>query len=218
MNTESKSRWSLGLTLLAALAMGCSHHSATAPEAAAPVVAVPPPPPAPAVGDVMAVTNIPSVGAPAPDFTLPSNTGKPISLSDFSGKKIVVLYFYPKAGTPGCTKEACAFRDSLASYDKDDLQVIGISPDPVPAITDFTTNYHLNFPLVADADHSIAEKYGVWQQRIKADGSVHWGVARTTFVIGRDGKILHVFEKVNPDGHDQQVLEWVKANVDLHAS
>jgi thioredoxin-dependent peroxiredoxin len=165
----------------------------------------------------MAVSTIPVVGAPAPDFTLPSNSGKPITLSDFINQKIVVLYFYPKAGTPGCTKEACAFRDSLAAYDKAELAVVGISPDPVPDITQFGVNYHLNFPLVADADHSVAEKYGVWQQKIR-DGVPHWMVARTTFVIGKDGRILHVFEHVNPDGHDQQVLQWVKDNVELRAS
>jgi thioredoxin-dependent peroxiredoxin len=147
-------------------------------------------------------TPILTAGTPAPSFDLPSNRGGRIALADFAGKQIVVLYFYPKADTPGCTKEACGFRDALADYDKSNVAVLGISPDPVDAITHFSDKYHLNFPLLADSDHSVAEKYGVWQGRLK----------RTTFVIGRDGTILHVFENVKPQGHDQEVLNWLKAN------
>ncbi len=158
----------------------------------------------------MEASAIPAVGTPAPGFTLTTNSGKKVSLSDFSGK-IVVLYFYPKAGTPGCTTEACAFRDALAEYDKENIAVLGISPDPVDAIDDFGTKYHLNFPLLSDADHSVAQAYGVWQMRKNGN----YGVARTTFVIGKDGNILHVFEKVKPTGHDQQVLAWIKQNVDV---
>jgi len=108
-----------------------------------------------------------AAGTPAPLFDLPSNRGQQISLADFAGKQIVVLYFYPKADTPGCTKEACGFRDALA-----------------------------------DSDHSVARKYGVWQGKLK----------RTTFVIAKDGTILHVFQNVKPQGHDQEVLAWLKAN------
>ena len=156
-------------------------------------------------------TTIPMTGTAAPSFDLPSSTGKKIKLADFAGKKIVVLYFYPKADTPGCTTEACAFRDALADYDRANVAVLGISPDPVGDVTKFSGKFHLNFPLLADADHAIAEKYGVWQEK-SMYGKKYMGVARTTFVIGRDGKIAHVFEKVKPEGHDQQVLEWLTAN------
>jgi len=143
-----------------------------------------------------------AAGTPAALFDLPSNRGQQISLADFAGKQVVVLYFYPKADTPGCTKEACGFRDALADYDKSNVAVLGISPDPVDAIARFGDKYHLNFPLLADSDHSVAEKYGVWQGKLK----------RTTFVIGKDDTILHVFQDVKPQGHDQEVLAWLKAN------
>jgi thioredoxin-dependent peroxiredoxin len=155
----------------------------------------------------MPSSQIPAVGSDAPAFTLTSSTGQKISLSDYAGKQIVVLYFYPKAFTPGCTKEACAFRDAAADYDKANIAVLGISPDPAETITDFGKQYHLNFPLVADADHSVAVAYGVWHTN---PASGHTGVARTTFVIGKDGKILHVFEKVKPVGHDKEVLTWIQ--------
>jgi peroxiredoxin Q/BCP len=148
-------------------------------------------------------------GAPAPDFDLPSSAGKNIKLSDYKGKQRVVLYFYPKADTPGCTTEACAFRDALADYDQAKVVVLGISPDPVGDVEKFSSKFHLNFPLLADADHAIAEKYGVWQEK-SMYGKKYWGAARTTFVIGPDGKIEHVFEKVKPQGHDQEVLSWIK--------
>src|SRR5687768_14891813 len=106
-----------------------------------------------------------SEGKAAPKFTLPSSTGKTIDLNDFAGKKTVVLYFYPKADTPGCTKEACGFRDALADYDKASVAVLGISPDPAEDVTKFAGKFHLNFPLLADADHAVAEKYGVWGEK-----------------------------------------------------
>src|SRR5436309_760722 len=146
----------------------------------------------------------------APAFKLPSSAGGTISLADFAGKKTVVLYFYPRADTPGCTKEACGFRDSLADYDRARVAVLGISPDPVEDVTKFAEKFHLNFPLLADADHAICDKYGAWQEK-SMYGKKYWGAARTTFVIGKDGKILHVFEKVKPAGHDQEVLAWIKA-------
>src|SRR5256885_7434779 len=107
---------------------------------------------------------VPSVDAIAPKFELPSSTGQSISLDEFKGKKIVVLYFYPRADTPGCTKEACGFRDALAEYEKARVVVLGISPDPVKAVERFAQKFHLNFPLLADEDHSVAERYGVWAQ------------------------------------------------------
>ena len=158
-----------------------------------------------------AQVTIPKVGSPAPAFQLPSSDGRTISLADFKGSKTVVLYFYPKADTPGCTTEACAFRDALADYDKAHVAVLGISPDPIDAVTAFARKFHLNFPLLADADHSIAQQYGVWALK-SMYGKSYWGALRTTFVIDRSGKIAHVFEKVKPDGHDRQVLEWLKAH------
>jgi len=152
-------------------------------------------------------------GKTAPQFSLSSSTGRNISLADFAGKKIVVLYFYPKADTPGCTKEACGFRDALADYDKANIAVLGISPDPVKDVQKFAEKFNLNFPLLADADHSIAEKYGVWQEK-SMYGRKYMGVARTTFVIGKDGKIEHVFEKVKPEGHDREVLGWIRENLE----
>src|SRR4051812_20418947 len=147
----------------------------------------------------------------APKFKLPSSNGDEIDLASFAGKKVVVLYFYPRADTPGCTKEACGFRDALADFDKGNVAVLGISPDPVDDVTAFARKFHLNFPLLADADHAVAEEYGVWQEK-SMYGKKYWGVARTTFVIGKDGKVAHVFEKVKPEDHDRQVIDWITSN------
>jgi peroxiredoxin Q/BCP len=152
------------------------------------------------------------IGKSAPNFKLPSSEGSQIGLSDYKGSQAVVLYFYPRADTPGCTKEACGFRDALADYDKAHVAVLGISPDGQKEVEKFAQKFHLNFPLLADADHLVAEAYGVWQQK-SMYGKKYFGVARTTFIIGTDGKVKHVFEKVKPDGHDQQVLQWIRKNV-----
>lgn len=151
------------------------------------------------------------VGKTAPKFELESSAGKRIKLDDYKGKKTVVLYFYPRADTPGCTKEACGFRDALADYDQANVAVLGISPDEEKDVTKFSGKFHLNFPLLADADHAVADKYGVWQEK-SMYGRKYFGAARTTFVIGKDGKIRHVFERVKPEGHDQEVLNWLRAN------
>jgi len=156
------------------------------------------------------MADLPQPGMPAPDFNLPSSTGTSIGLGDFAGKKTIVLYFYPKADTPGCTKEACGFRDALADYDRAKVAVLGISPDPVKDVEKFAGKFHLNFPLLADADHSVAEQYGVWQEK-SMYGKKYMGVARTTFVIDKAGKIARVFEKVKPEGHDREVLDWIRS-------
>lgn len=150
-------------------------------------------------------------GSVAPAFALPSSTGKTISLNDYKGKQVVVLYFYPRADTPGCTKEACGFRDALADYDSAKVAVLGISPDPEGDVTKFSKKFHLNFPLLADADHAVTEKYGLWVEK-SMYGKTYMGAARTTFVIGKDGKVAKIFEKVKPEGHDQEVLAWLKEN------
>ncbi|HLL90907.1 MAG TPA: thioredoxin-dependent thiol peroxidase [Tepidisphaeraceae bacterium] len=154
-----------------------------------------------------ATTAYPAPGQPAPTFDLPSSTGKPVALSDFAGQT-VVLYFYPRADTPGCTKEACGFRDAIASYQKLSVPVLGISPDPVKDVEKFAKKYDLNFPLLADEDHAVCERYGVWQEK-SMYGKAYMGAARVTFVIGGDGKVRHVFVKVKPEGHDQEVLNWL---------
>jgi peroxiredoxin Q/BCP len=151
---------------------------------------------------------IPGVGQPAPTFKLPSSTGETIDLAALRGKT-VVLYFYPKADTPGCTKEACGFRDAIASYRNLGVPVFGVSPDPVKDVTKFAQKFDLNFPLLADADHAVAERYGVWQEK-SMYGKKYMGVARTTFIIGPDGKVAHVFEKVKPEGHDREVLDVLR--------
>ena len=150
-------------------------------------------------------------GKRAPKFDLESSTGSRIKLDDFAGKQTVVLYFYPKADTPGCTKEACGFRDALADYDKANVAVLGISPDPANRVKKFADKFHLNFPLLADPDHAVAEQYGVWGEK-KFMGRKYLGAHRVTFVIDKEGTVRHVFENVKPVGHDEEVLDWLKDN------
>jgi peroxiredoxin Q/BCP len=157
-------------------------------------------------------SGLPEVGKPAPKFKLPASDGRTIALDEFRGKQIVVVYFYPRADTPGCTTEACAFRDALADYDRARIAVLGISPDPVKDVTRFAEKFHLNFPLLADEDHAVCQRYGVWREK-SMYGRKYWGAARITFVIGSDGKVLHLFEKVKPAGHDREVLDWIRQNV-----
>jgi len=158
------------------------------------------------------MSTIPAIGTKAPAFNLPTSTGKSISLKDYAGKKTIVLFFYPKADTPGCTTEACGFRDATTAYTKANAAVLGISPDPVEDVTKFAQKFHFEFPLIADTDHAIAEKFGVWVEK-NMYGKKYWGVARTTFIIDKTGKIAHVFEKVKPEGHDKEVLTWLKENI-----
>jgi peroxiredoxin Q/BCP len=158
--------------------------------------------------ELMATSEILQAGSDAPKFVLPASTGNSVDLSALFKTKTVVLYFYPRADTPGCTKEACGFRDALADYDKSNVAVLGISPDSPEDVTKFAEKFHLNFPLLADADHHVAEQYGVWQEKSNY-GKTYFGVVRTTFVIDKDGKVAHVFEKVKPEGHDQEVLGWL---------
>jgi thioredoxin-dependent peroxiredoxin len=143
-------------------------------------------------------------GDTAPDFTLPDQEGNPVSLSDLRGKT-VVLYFYPKADTPGCTTQACGVRDHRPDYESANAVVLGVSPDPVKKVAKFDQKYSLGFPLLADEDHAVAESYGVWVQK-SMYGRTYMGNERSTFVIGPDGVIKDVLRKVKPGEHDALVL------------
>lgn len=144
-------------------------------------------------------------GDQAPDFELPSQNGDLIRLSDLQGQ-IVVLFFYPRADTPGCTTQACGVRDRSADYEAAGARVIGISPDEVKDIDKFAGKYDLGFTLLADADHAVAEKYGAWVEK-SMYGRKYMGVARATFIIDPKGKVARVFPKVQPKKHDDLVLK-----------
>ena len=143
-------------------------------------------------------------GDTAPDFELPDQDGQPVRLSDFRGRP-VVLYFYPRADTPGCTTQACGVRDHLPEYEGAGAVVLGVSPDPVAAVKRFHEKQALNFTLLADEDHSVADTYGVWAEK-SMYGKTYWGVQRATFIIGPDGGVAHVIPKVSPKTHDEQAL------------
>jgi peroxiredoxin Q/BCP len=143
-------------------------------------------------------------GEPAPGFTLPDQDGNDVSLSDFAGRT-VVLYFYPKANTSGCTTQACGVRDHRADYEQAGVTVIGVSPDPVKDVKKFHDAQDLNFTLLADADHAVCEAYGTWQEK-SMYGRKYWGATRSTFVIGPDGVVRHVIAKAKPATHDEDVL------------
>jgi peroxiredoxin Q/BCP len=148
-------------------------------------------------------------GGHAPDFALPDQDGRIVKLSDFRGQSVVV-YFYPKADTPGCTVQACGVRDHRADYAKVGSVVLGISPDPVAKVKKFHEKYNLDFPLLADEDHAVAETYGVWVTK-SMYGKSYWGVERTTFVIDSAGKVAKVLRKVKPAEHDDLVLSTLVA-------
>jgi thioredoxin-dependent peroxiredoxin len=144
-------------------------------------------------------------GDPAPDFTLPSSGGGSVSLHDLRGRN-VVLYFYPKDDTSGCTKEACAFRDNHSALTELGAVVLGVSPDGVQSHDKFTSKFDLNFPLLADTDHAVAEAYGAWQEK-SMYGKKYMGIQRSTFLIGKDGTLRKVWPRVKPDAHAEEVLE-----------
>ncbi|MCL6649824.1 MAG: thioredoxin-dependent thiol peroxidase [Chloroflexi bacterium] len=146
-------------------------------------------------------------GDKAPEFTLPTVNG-PLSLADFRGKQLVVLYWYPKDDTPGCTTEACSFRDNLAVLQSRGVAVIGASADSVESHRKFAEKYGLPFPLVADVDHQVAEQYGVWSEK-SMYGRTFWGVDRTTFLIDEEGIVRKVWRKVDPKAHVPEVIAAV---------
>jgi peroxiredoxin Q/BCP len=144
-------------------------------------------------------------GSSAPDFTAKNTDGETVRLKDLRGRK-VVLYFYPKDDTPGCTKEACSFRDSFRNFTKRGIEVLGVSTDSEASHKKFTAKYKLPFTLLADTDHSISDAYGVYGEK-KFMGRTYMGVKRMTFLIDEKGKIKKIFEKVHPEEHAQEVLE-----------
>ena len=146
---------------------------------------------------------------PAPDFTLLSDTSEEVTLSALKGKT-VVLYFYPKDDTPGCTKEACEFRDLFPRFTKSKAVVLGISPDTPRKHANFRKKYGLPFTLLSDKDHKVAERYGIWVEKTFW-GRKYMGVERTTYIIGPSGKIEKIFAKVNPEGHAAEVQEALAA-------
>jgi len=147
-------------------------------------------------------------GDTAPAFTLPDQDGSPVALADLAGKT-VVLYFYPKADTPGCTTQACGVRDHRAEYARAGAVVLGVSPDPVAKLKKFADKHGLDFPLLSDADHAVATAYGVWVEK-SMYGRTYMGVQRATFVIDAGGVVRHVIPKVRPKTHDEQVLTALK--------
>ena len=146
-----------------------------------------------------------TVGEKAPQFKLKDANGREVKLADFRGKK-VVLYFYPRDLTPGCTIEACAFRDDLSEFDKRNAVVLGVSTDDQSSHERFREKHNLQFPLLSDPDHQTAERYGVWQEK-NMYGRKVWGIRRSTFIIDEEGRISRVFDKVKPDRHSREVLD-----------
>lgn len=159
----------------------------------------------------MAKTSLtmPQVGDEAPNFEATTGTGERVTLEGFRGRP-VVLYFYPKDDTPGCTVEAGEFQALLPEFRKADAEVLGVSPDDGPSHCKFADKYGLEFPLLADTSHELAEKYGAWVEK-NMYGRKYWGVQRSTFLIDREGRIARVWPKVRPAGHAEEVLEAVKA-------
>jgi len=146
-----------------------------------------------------------NVGSKAPNFSLVANDGKKYSLKDLKGKK-VVLYFYPKDDTSGCTAEACSFRDNLSTIKKKGALVLGVSPDGLKSHEKFVSKYDLNFPVLSDESKEMLVEYGVWQEK-SMYGRKYMGVVRTTYIIDEKGKISHIFSKVKVDGHTEEVLK-----------
>ncbi len=155
----------------------------------------------------------PKVGNLAPVFTLTRQDGDKVSLKDFRGKKNVVLYFYPKAMTPGCTVQACGIRDTQKEFDRLDTVVLGVSPDAPGRLARFIERDGLNFDLLSDEDHAIADKYGAWGPK-KFMGREFDGILRTTFIIGKDGRLKHVMDKVKTKSHHDDVMGWIRENLD----
>ncbi len=150
-----------------------------------------------------------AVGAPAPDFTMPATGGRSVSAAALKGRPYL-LYFYPKADTPGCTRQACGIQEALPALGRIGLEVIGISPDAMPPIEKFAAKYNLTFPLASDADQKVATAYGTWVQK-SMYGKTYMGMERSSFLVGADGNIKAIWRKVKPEAHAVQVMEAAKA-------
>ena len=154
----------------------------------------------------------PKIGNLAPVFTLNNQSGEKVALKDFREQKNVVLYFYPKALTPGCTTQACGIRDSAKEFAKRDTVVFGLSPDPEAKLQKFIDKHELNFDLLADEDHKVADKYGCWGLK-KFMGKEYMGLIRTTFIIDKSGRLQHIMDKVKTKSHHDDVLNWIDENL-----
>lgn len=151
----------------------------------------------------------PKIGNLAPAFTLTNQDGEKVSLKDFRGEKNVVVYFYPKASTPGCTTQACGIRDAKAELAELDTVVLGISPDKEPALRKFIDKQELNFDLLSDPDHAVAEAYGAWGLK-KFMGREFMGILRTSFLIDKEGRLQHILDKVKTKTHDESVIAHIR--------
>jgi len=147
-------------------------------------------------------------GEAAPEFSMPATGGRTVSLDGYKGKPFI-LYFYPKADTPGCTKEACAFQETLPDFAAAGLDVIGVSPDKIKPIEKFAAKYNLTFPLASDEDHAVAERYGTWVEKAMY-GKKYMGMERSTFLVGKDGKVVKTWRKVSVPGHAEAVMQAAK--------
>lgn len=156
--------------------------------------------------------SFPKIGNKAPAFTLLNQDGQKVKLSEFAGSKNVVLYFYPKAMTPGCTVQACGIRDTKKEFEKLDTVVLGVSPDAYPRLEKFREKQDLNFDLLSDEDHSIADKYGVWGLK-KFMGKEFMGILRTTFIIDKEGRLHHIIDKVKTKTHHDDVINYIRENL-----
>lgn len=154
----------------------------------------------------------PKIGNMAPAFSLKNQDDETVSLKQFKGDKNVVVYFYPRASTPGCTTQACGIRDTKKEFAKLDTVVLGISPDPIKRLQNFIGKQSLNFDLLSDEDHAVADKYGAWGPK-KFMGRSFDGILRTTFIIGKDGRLKHVFETVKTKSHHDDVIAWISENL-----
>ncbi|NOT35674.1 MAG: thioredoxin-dependent thiol peroxidase [Candidatus Eisenbacteria bacterium] len=156
----------------------------------------------------MTATVLPVIGKPAPDFNLPATTGEAISLKQFKGKKTVVLYFYPKDDTPGCTREACDLRDLSAEFEKHNAVILGVSTDSMESHQAFAAKHKLPFPLLSDSEAEVAKKYGVYKQK-NLYGKKSMGIERTTFIVDRTGRVAQIYPRVKVEGHVDQLIEFV---------
>lgn len=153
----------------------------------------------------------PELGKPAPDFELLDQNGETVKLSGLKGKN-VVIYFYPKAMTPGCTVQACGLRDHKSELEAENTVALGVSPDPYARLKKFENKHDLNFTLLSDEDHAIADQYGVWGLK-KFMGREFMGILRTTFIVDAEGNLVHIMDKVKTKTHDQDVLSWINDNL-----